>query len=391
MSRTAELVDDSFPHGSVEGYHRGCKGSMCPSEISCARVFTRYSGDWTFKQRVDAGMSIAELVAADAIDADAAAVAELAQRRADREAARAERVGPRSEPKRVRRPRVPGEVRARVLAPHGTPASFRRGCKSESECPASPTCREAYRAEQRELYRRRHPDAVPRPGRYMRDAVVAEEVVEHGTEQGYWKLDCYRDDQCPAQPTCAQVHLGELPRAVLDRRASEPRELQPHGTNAGYARGCKTHEECPNVLTGGVSCSDAHKAYHRAYTLRRRAAGADGYHGTSYGYQLGCSNRDACPGGADGVKCRDAASAEEAARARARGVPARDLVDADPVRAHIAVLRQTLTYVEIGRRSGVAGKDVRRLVMGRDDPQRRGQIPAHTDRAKAEAILAVQP
>jgi hypothetical protein len=59
------------------------------------------------------------------------------------------------------------------------------------------------------------------------------------------------------------------------------------------------------------------------------------------------------------------------------------------VRAHVIALNRTMPYTRIGELSGIASKDVRRLVSGRDDGDRKGQIPKQTERSKAEALLAV--
>jgi hypothetical protein len=48
-----------------------------------------------------------------------------------------------------------------------------------------------------------------------------------------------------------------------------------------------------------------------------------------------------------------------------------------------------MTYVQIGAQAGIAPKDVRRLVTGRDSRDRRGIIPLRTDATKAQKLLAV--
>lgn len=63
---TLDLLDDSFPHGTPEGYRRGCKTIACPALIPCRTVHTRYSGDYTFARMIDAGMPLSEILERDA-------------------------------------------------------------------------------------------------------------------------------------------------------------------------------------------------------------------------------------------------------------------------------------------------------------------------------------
>lgn len=78
---TLDLFDDSFPHGTPDGYRRGCKTIACPALIPCRTVHTRYSGDYTFARMIDAGMPLSEI-----LEQDAAAKEGIHQR--DRAAAR---------------------------------------------------------------------------------------------------------------------------------------------------------------------------------------------------------------------------------------------------------------------------------------------------------------
>lgn len=63
----ADLYEDGFPHSTVEGYNRGCRGNACPglleNGISCAQTFSRFNGDYGFRKKVGAGMSASEIVA----------------------------------------------------------------------------------------------------------------------------------------------------------------------------------------------------------------------------------------------------------------------------------------------------------------------------------------
>jgi hypothetical protein len=48
-----------------------------------------------------------------------------------------------------------------------------------------------------------------------------------------------------------------------------------------------------------------------------------------------------------------------------------------------------MPYKRIGALAGIAPKDIRRFVTGRDDGPRKGELAQHTDRTKAERIMAV--
>ena len=81
-----DLLDDTFPHGTVEGHARGCRGAVCPGKAlfgwSCAEAWVRYRGDWCYRKRVDAGMGAAEIAAVAAEEARINAEAVRALRRA---------------------------------------------------------------------------------------------------------------------------------------------------------------------------------------------------------------------------------------------------------------------------------------------------------------------
>lgn len=63
---TADIITDAtFPHGTPNGYNLGCHGSHCPSVITCRNVHLRYNGDWAFRRQINAGMTLAEIIAAE--------------------------------------------------------------------------------------------------------------------------------------------------------------------------------------------------------------------------------------------------------------------------------------------------------------------------------------
>ncbi|RBO73496.1 hypothetical protein [Microbacterium sp. H6] len=56
------LSDPTHPHGTTEGFDRGCRGSHCPADVSCRVVHLRYNGDFAFHRAIDSGMTPAEFV-----------------------------------------------------------------------------------------------------------------------------------------------------------------------------------------------------------------------------------------------------------------------------------------------------------------------------------------
>ena len=75
------LFDDAFPHGSVDGFDRGCKGGHCPAAIACRDVKRRYGSDLDFRRLVDAGATLEEIVAIDLAAAETDAALERRRRR----------------------------------------------------------------------------------------------------------------------------------------------------------------------------------------------------------------------------------------------------------------------------------------------------------------------
>ena len=53
---TADILSDpAHPHGTPEGFAKGCRGSHCPAPMSCRDVHSRYQGDYGFRKAYDAG------------------------------------------------------------------------------------------------------------------------------------------------------------------------------------------------------------------------------------------------------------------------------------------------------------------------------------------------
>lgn len=63
----ADLWEDGYPHGTVEGFLDGCRGSVCPGEtdwgMSCKRAKLLAAGDYRYKKLVADGRTPAEIAA----------------------------------------------------------------------------------------------------------------------------------------------------------------------------------------------------------------------------------------------------------------------------------------------------------------------------------------
>lgn len=64
----ADLLDDGFPHGTLDGYREGCRGSHCAAPIACRDVYRRYSGDAEFRRLIDSGNTLNVKIAREADD-----------------------------------------------------------------------------------------------------------------------------------------------------------------------------------------------------------------------------------------------------------------------------------------------------------------------------------
>lgn len=139
---TLDLYEDGFPHGTKEGFAKGCKGIACVNHgttvITCKDAFRRFNGDYGFRKLVEAGNTPEE----------------IAQIEADRAAAPAVEV-----PKlvTVEKPARKAPVAKVPLGhpdfPHGTTGGAQRGCKTDADCPGNAdglSCRQALRDYQRD-------------------------------------------------------------------------------------------------------------------------------------------------------------------------------------------------------------------------------------------------
>jgi hypothetical protein len=69
----ADIYAGDFPHGTPAGFALGCRGATCANHATewptCKEANLRYQGDYMYRKRVDAGMTLAELRTADDRDA----------------------------------------------------------------------------------------------------------------------------------------------------------------------------------------------------------------------------------------------------------------------------------------------------------------------------------
>lgn len=407
-------------HGTVEGYRAGCRGSAtsCGAEVSCATVHMRYQGDWGFRKRVDAGEDAAAIVIAERAEADAVrardkaaarvhhrAGAKVAQVREKRQRAAKVREAPVREGKtellreQIKALHAEGlidsAIAERLGEQLGTITYIR---KDRLDLPRNYKPKKPRPVSAREL---RHQTIRDMHASGATDDEIADKLGSKRTivQQTRHRMGLLAN-RLPApdhNPEITRLHgegktdteiadaLGigrahaqrlrqrlELPSVQGHRSKWDGVELSACGTNASYARGCRCEE-----------CTDAHREYHREYTKRRRIEGADGYHGTAYGYQLGCRG-GSCP---QTPSCTTAMLDADRARRRAAGIPAKELVDATPVRAHVMDLRAAgMTVDQVAEKASVPRATIKALLFSRGV----GRPPVETLLAeRAVAVLAV--
>lgn len=358
-----DLLDDSFPHGTPEGFRAGCRGGACPAPLSCRAVNTRYSGDFTFRRLIDSGMPLDEI-----LDRDATERAGIRDR--DRAAEREVRRAAAVTPAREILPTLDGERdAARRAALDQYEADLDRHCERLAQWRHD---LQRHRAELRAATEDlKTTTTAARTGLSMGGAIAAalQTATTRHTE-ATTRLDAH-----------LQLRPAAPPKPRMPRRParSANRELQPHGTNACRARGCDRPE-----------CIEAGRAYHREWMAGRRAEDVPlEYHGTAYGYQLGCKDRSACPAE---TSCSDASIAEERRRRREAGIPEQaPRVPADPIRAYVRRLMASgWTILAIADAADVSKTGIKILLYGRSGA-RKGELPAAIEEEKAQRILALSP
>lgn len=409
---TLDLFNDTFPHGTPDGYRQGCRTIACPALIPCRTVHTRYSGDYTFARMIDAGTPLSEI-----LERDAAAKEGIQQR--DRAAARQQQAAPAprraaSKPKAALRtkgashpattetsPPAPAAAPIRPLRPH---PGYEWLTRAAADIDKIPEANRAQRQQDLADYRTaldRHVAAfeqwrqqratlrrqVAAAAATLRTATIAagsglsvngaiESALQRATAGHQDVVDklARLEQQRPTAP-----RKPRPPRAPRAARTRQPRQLQPHGTNACRARGCDRPE-----------CIEAARVYHREWMDRRKAETIPlEHHGSAYGYQLGCKDRETCPAE---ISCADASLAEERRRRRDAGIAEQaPRVPAEPVREHVRQLMAAgMTVIGIAEAAGVSKTGVKILLYGRSGA-RKGELPREIEEAKAQRILDLQP
>ncbi len=343
---TLDLLTDTFPHGTPDGYRLGCRTAACPALLPCRAVHSRYCGDFTFAKLIDADVPLAEILERDAAEKEGIRQRDkIAAREARRAAAlpktpartktatrlRAAETptSPRPKPTAAQQPAHP----ARPQRPHPGHKWVAQAAESIAQLPAD---MQAQRREDLTQYRRdldRHVVELAQwqerrdtarahlkaAAAALKTATIAsgtglsvngaiENALHTATIQHQAATDALAQVDQQKHPAPAKPRAPLRPRAP---RVSNPRQLQPHGTNACRARGCDRPE-----------CIEAGREYHRIWMQQRRAEGIPlEHHGTAYGYQLGCKDRETCP---SEISCADASLAEERRRRlpRRRAPPA---------------------------------------------------------------------
>jgi hypothetical protein len=198
----ADMLEDTFPHGTVRGYDQGCRTNHCPAPITCTVFRTRYVSDWGFRKRVDAGWTAEEIADWDAREAAKAVEAERAAREA-------EKVAQRAEAARARRKQAPRKVRANAF----TEAEYKQIRDMNAEGATDAAIAEALGRNASVITKKRDGMGLPRDSRKA--------VRGHGTRAGY-DAGC-RDDSCPNTPTCSEAARVEWRASAEAKRRREGR------------------------------------------------------------------------------------------------------------------------------------------------------------------------
>lgn len=262
-----DQLDDSFPHGSVEGHRAGCRGRICPAPMACSDVYQRYCGDYSFRRQIDAGVTAAEIFESEREEREGVAARDRAAQRAEAERKRASR-----------QTRAPRERAAAVVEKHAAVARMHGlGMTDPQIASALGMSRPWVGKVRAEL----ELPAVTRPGMPTgkgRPVETRKAEISALHEQGFTDVDI-------AERTgLSVVYVATLRRSMKLRANRKRREVVAdvvalpvapetavdeeivHGTARGYELGCRKRSECPAPLP----CVDASLAAHRA--LRREIA-----------------------------------------------------------------------------------------------------------------------
>lgn len=262
-----DQLDDSFPHGSVDGHRAGCRGRICPAPVSCADVYRRYCGDYSFRRRIDAGVTAAEIFESEREEREGVAARDRAAQRAEAERHRA-----------LRPARAPRARAAAVVEKHAEVARMHGEGMTDPQIAAALGMSRPWVGKVRaELAL----PAVTRPGMPTgkgRPLETRKAEIASLHEQGFCDVDI------ADRTGLSVVYVATLRRSMKLRANRKSREVvaeivalpvvpEPvvdeeivHGTARGYELGCRKRSACPAPLP----CVDASLAAHRA--LRREIA-----------------------------------------------------------------------------------------------------------------------
>ena len=191
-------------HGTKQGYDElHCRGSQCEAEVSCTQASIRYSGDYQYMKRVDAGMTPADIASAEVADVTEARAAKAEAVRAARPA-KVKRV-----PTGLRKPKKPKAPKVKRELVHGTNAGYYRDCRIAADCPNMAkgliSCAAAARAYALDYERRRtNGEGTP---------------IIHGREAGV-QYGCRTVETCPSK-IAGGLSCREVQRAEATRRRAE--------------------------------------------------------------------------------------------------------------------------------------------------------------------------
>ncbi|GAA4774399.1 hypothetical protein [Microbacterium gilvum] len=185
------MIEDGFPHGTVEGFRLGCKGSICPAPLSCAAFSVRYRGDYAFAKAVDGGESVESILARE----------KAAQARPVRNV-NDERISNANQKRReVRHRHEKGWTDRQIAADMGETIAYVGKLRRQMELPVHPD--------------RKGPEKG-KPRRKSRSQGRRRPHLEHGTVSMYTAKKCRKGDPCPATPSCHEVAMA-YKRAWLER------------------------------------------------------------------------------------------------------------------------------------------------------------------------------
>lgn len=229
---SADLFEDGFPHGTKAGYERGCRGhGSCPGVLdfgrSCSQASMSYVGDYTYRKRVDAGLTAGRIAELERLDAEAAApVRRVSGSGTNRVPGANERtyetptvtvadsetpLGDLAEDVQPGNAAdgsfdgtegaEPEQVDGIPLEKHGTTAGYSLGCRLRDECPAKATtgvsCANAVAAKQREAKARKGAGGgavspqeaveVPVEPVAVEPEIVSEALVERAPDPATWE------------------------------------------------------------------------------------------------------------------------------------------------------------------------------------------------------------